>query len=134
MAAAGPTTDSARQVAVFDHSRRIPKDAGLTGTAFRPARPCIINDFLTERSNQRIACTALARRRRTRSGAAFPLLSSGAVAGVLLFLAGEEDIFTPDFVELLQRLAENISFALENFDRADEKTQGGRADRISRLA
>ncbi len=52
----------------------------------------------------------------------------------MIFVAGEKDTFTPEFVELLQRLADNVSFALENFDRADEKTQGRRADRISRLA
>lgn len=32
-------------------------------------------------------------------------------------------MFTPDFIELLRRLAENASFALRNFDRADEKKQ-----------
>ena len=50
----------------------------------------------------------------------------------MLFLSAEQDTFTTEFVELLQRLADNVSFALENFDRADEKT---RADaRIEYLA
>ena len=51
---------------------------------------------------------------------------------MLLFLAGEEDVFTDDLVELLARLAENISFALDNFDRADEKTKAD--ERIEYLA
>ena len=50
----------------------------------------------------------------------------------MLFLSAEKDTFVPEFAELLQRLADNVSFALENFERADEKT---RADaRIEYLA
>jgi diguanylate cyclase (GGDEF)-like protein len=108
-----------------------PEGRGLTGTAFRTKSPCIMNDFLT---NERTAhWHTLARAGGTRSGAGFPLLKkNGEAAGVLLFLANEEDVFTADLVELLAKLAENISFALDNFDRADEKT---RADaRIEYLA
>src|SRR5206468_9934415 len=67
-----------------------------------------------------------------KSGAAFPLLVHGEAAGVMLLMSTEKDTFTAEFVELLQRLTDNVSFALENFDRADEKT---RADaRIEYLA
>src|SRR6202035_4553441 len=66
----------------------------------------------------------MARADGTRSGAAFPLLRNGDKAvGVLLFLSPDEGAFTGDLVELLARLAENVSFALENFDRADEKAR-----------
>ena len=44
-------------------------------------------------------------------------------AGVLIFHSPEDGTFTPELVELLQRLAENVSFALGNFDRADEKAR-----------
>ena len=67
-----------------------------------------------------------------KSGAAFPLLIGGQAVGVMLFLSAEKDTFTPEFVELLQRLADNVSFALENFDRADEKTKAD--ERIEYLA
>ncbi len=50
----------------------------------------------------------------------------------MIFVATEKDTFTPEFVELLQRLADNVSFALENFDRADEKTKAD--ERIEYLA
>src|SRR5204863_1955812 len=33
------------------------------------------------------------------------------------------DVFTEDLVGLLGRLAENVSFALDNFNRADEKVK-----------
>ena len=103
----------------------------MTGTAFRTKTPCIVNDFLA--SDKTAHWHALAKAGGTRSGAGFPLLTKGNESvGVLLFLAGERDVFTGDLVELLAKLAENISFALDNFDRADEKT---RADaRIEYLA
>ena len=68
----------------------------------------------------------------SNSGAALPLLSNGQVIGILLFMSAERDTFTPEFVELLQRLAGNVSFALENFDRADERKQA--EERIEYLA
>lgn len=115
----------------FSISAGHPEGRGLTGTAFRTKAPCIMNDFLT---NERTAhWHKLAKGGGTRSGAGFPLLKKdGAAAGVLLFLAGEEDVFTDELVELLARLAENISFALDNFDRADEKTRAD--ERIEYLA
>ncbi len=48
------------------------------------------------------------------------------------FMSLEKDTFTPEFAELLQRLVDNVSFALENFDRADEKTKAD--ERIEYLA
>ncbi len=81
-----------------------------------------MNDFLAE---QRAAhWHHLAREDGTRSGAGFPLLKNGGEAiGVLLFLSREQGAFTDDLVELLARLAENVSFALDNFDRAEEKAR-----------
>ena len=115
----------------FSVSAGHPEGRGLTGTAFRTKAPCIMNDFLT--NEQTAHWHKLAKGGGTRSGAGFPLLKKdGAAAGVLLFLAGEEDVFTDDLVELLARLAENISFAIDNFDRADEKTKAD--ERIEYLA
>jgi diguanylate cyclase (GGDEF)-like protein len=108
-----------------------PEGRGLTGTAFRTKAPCIMNDFLINEKNTH--WHALASEGGTRSGGGFPLLKKGGEAiGVLLFLAGEEDVFTDDLVELLAKLAENVSFALDNFDRADEKTKAD--ERIEYLA
>ena len=64
--------------------------------------------------------------------AAFPLFVQGRVVGVMIFISLEKETFTPEFAELLQRLVDNVSFALENFDRADEKTKAD--ERIEYLA
>ena len=58
-----------------------------------------------------------------QSGAAFPLLVRGEPVGVMIYMSLDKDTFTPEFSELLQRLADNVSFALENFDRADDKAR-----------
>ena len=50
----------------------------------------------------------------------------------MIYMSTEKDTFTPEFSGLLQRLADNVSFALESFDRADEKTKAD--ERIEYLA
>jgi diguanylate cyclase (GGDEF)-like protein len=61
-----------------------------------------------------------------------PLLKDGKAIGILLFLSGEINAFSVELIELLRRLADNISFALGNFDRAEEKTKAD--ERIEYLA
>jgi diguanylate cyclase (GGDEF)-like protein len=63
---------------------------------------------------------------------ALPLFSGGRVVGVLRFMASEKKTFTPQFVKMLEGLSENISFALQNFDKADAKKRA--EERISYLA
>ncbi len=128
-AVAGPTADSTRNVQVSISAER-PEGRGLSGTAFRSRQACVSNDYLAD---QRISnFHAVIRSDGAKSGAAFPLLISGQAVGIMLFLSAEKNTFTPEFVELLQRLADNVSFALENFDRADEKTKAD--ERIEYLA
>ncbi len=125
----GPKGDMHRSVriAITD---AYPEGRGLSGTAFRTLQPCVSNDYLADERSAAFHGRAL--REGNKSGAALPLLSHGRTAGVLVFMSSERDAFTPELVELLVRLANNVSFALENFDRADEKA---RADaRIQYLA
>src|SRR5882757_1711262 len=120
VAAAGPAAETTRNV-MLSINDALPDGRGLSGTAFRSRQPCISNDYLTD---QRVsAFHAVVRGDGARSGAAFPLLVRGQPVGVMIYMSTEKDTFTPEFVELLQRLADNVSFALENFDRADEKTK-----------
>jgi GAF domain-containing protein len=106
----------------FAISAELPEGRGLTGTSFRTRQPCIINDFLADERTAH--WHRYAREDGTQSGASFPLLQNGDKAiGVLLFISRDRDAFTDDLVELLARLAENVSFALDNFDRAEEKAR-----------
>jgi diguanylate cyclase (GGDEF)-like protein len=98
--------------------------------AFKSGRPCISNDYMADprltRFRERL------REMGTRSVVAFPLIKDGGSFGLFTVQSTELNTFTAELVDLLQRLADNVSFALVNFDRADEKA---RADqRIEYLA
>ena len=129
VAAAGPSAETTRNVRL-SVSDQYPEGRGLSGTAFRTRKPCISNDYMAD---QRVsAFQAVVRSDGTKSGAAFPLLVRGQAVGVMIYMSTERDTFTPEFAGLLQRLADNVSFALENFDRADEKSRAD--ERIEYLA
>jgi diguanylate cyclase (GGDEF)-like protein len=129
VAAAGPTAASAHEVRA-SVSEAHPEGRGLSGTAIRSRQACIINDYLADPRGK--AFHSRARSDGSNSGAAFPLFVQGRVVGIMVFISLEKDTFTSEFAELLQRLVGNVSFALENFDRADEKTRAD--ERIEYLA
>ena len=129
VAAAGPTAETTRNVRLSINEAH-PEGQGVSGTAFRSRQACISNDYLADQ--QRSAFHSVVRSDGAKSGAAFPLLVQGRAVGVMIFLSAEAGTFTPEFVELLQRLADNVSYALENFDRADAKNKAD--ERIEYLA
>lgn len=129
VAATGPGAKESKAAKVAISAEQ-PEGRGLAGTAFRTRQPCVSNDYLADR--QRSAFHGMVRSTGTKSGAALPLLSRGRAVGTLLFLSAELDTFTAEFVELLERLAGNVSFALEHFDRVDERDKA--EQRIKYLA
>ena len=95
--------------------------SSLHERAFKSMQPCISNDYLNDPR-----LTLFKERFRgngTLSAASFPLFKDAEPAGILVFHCSEVGAFTPELIELLQRLADNVSFALGNFDRADEKAK-----------
>ena len=118
VATAGPNAELSKTLRLATTTAH-PEGRGLSGTAFRTRQP-----LHQQRLSRRRTGRGVSRQRAPRgqrSCAALPLLSHGEAVGVLLFLSSELGAFTTELVELLQRLAENVSFALENFDRADER-------------
>jgi len=102
----------------------------LGAIAFKSGRPAISNDYVADprltRFRERVRSLGV------RSAVAIPLIKGGAPFGLLLVQSSHISAFTPELVNLLQRLADNVSFAFTNFDHADDKA---RADqRIEYLA
>jgi diguanylate cyclase (GGDEF)-like protein len=102
----------------------------LSEIAFKSRRPAISNDYMADprltRFRDRVRDLGM------RSVAVIPLIKEGVAFGLLLVQSTHVGAFTPELVNLIQRLADNVSFALVNFDHADEKA---RADqRIEYLA
>jgi diguanylate cyclase (GGDEF)-like protein len=129
VAAAGPSAHITRNVRLSIDPER-PEGRGMSGTAFRTRQPCISNDYLND--DRVRAFHAVVRIDSARAGAAFPLIVHDQAVGVMVYMSTELGTFTAEFVELLQRLADNVSFAMENFDRADEKNEAD--ERIEYLA
>ena len=129
VATAGPSSEMTRNIRISIDPAR-PEGRGMGGTAFRTRQPCISNDYLND--DRVAAFHAIVRNSRARSGAAFPLITHDKAVGVMIYMSTEQDTFTPEFAELLQRLADNVSFAMENFDRTDEKNKAD--ERIEYLA
>ena len=129
VASAGPSAGTTRNVRLSIDADR-PEGRGMSGTAFRTRQPCISNDYVND--SRVSAFHAVVRADGARSGAAFPLITHDKAVGVMIYMSTEHETFTPEFVELLQRLADNVSFAMENFDRADEKNEAD--ERIEYLA
>jgi diguanylate cyclase (GGDEF)-like protein len=129
VASAGPSAGTTRNLRLSVDPDR-PEGRGMSGTAFRTRQPCISNDYF---SDPRVAAFhAVLRGDGAQSGAAFPLIAHDQPVGVMIYMSTERDTFTGEFVEMLQRLADNVSFAMENFDRADEKHKAD--ERIEYLA
>ena len=103
---------------------------GTAGTAFRSRRASLRNNMV---SDPRMTPW---RERAVKAGifavAAVPLLRDGAAIGVILFHSKDPNAFDPDTVELLERMAENVVFALDNFEREAERKLG--EERIKYLA
>jgi len=128
-AASGPMAAKSRSVRLSVRED-CPEGRSISGIAFRSGKPCISNDYLADPRGAMFHESI--RSDGASAVAAFPLFNGGQPIGIMLFCAAEKGAFTPGSVDLLQRLADNIAFALDNFDRADEKTRAD--ERIEYLA
>jgi diguanylate cyclase (GGDEF)-like protein len=108
----------------------IPEGRGLVGIAFRTQRPCVSNDFLHDERTR--PWHEIGRKAGCRAAAAFPLVQGGRSIGAILIHYEELNAFDDEIVRLLDRMAENVSFALDNFEREVERKRV--EERIQHLA
>jgi len=102
-----------------------PEGRGLIGTAFRTLKSCVSNDFLNDERS--LPWRGPARESGILAAAAVPLLKGGDAVGVLLFCSDEVGAFDDEIVKLLERMAENVSFALESFARDAKRRRAKKA-------
>tara|TARA_R110000823_G_scaffold171736_9_gene304175 strand:+ start:13253 stop:16498 length:3246 start_codon:yes stop_codon:yes gene_type:complete len=96
-----------------------PEGAGPVGTALRENRIVIVNDFLEQAGG--VHWHADVQRLGWHAGAAFPLHRNGEPVAVLNVYHRKAGAFDEDTVGLLREMSDDISFALDNFDRATER-------------
>ncbi|MBX3652296.1 MAG: PAS domain S-box protein [Burkholderiales bacterium] len=96
----------------------VPEGRGLASRAFRENRVMVSNDLLSDpelaRWHQR------ARDSGFRSLASLPFSCSDEVVGVLGLQATEQDFFDHEVVNLMQKMASDISFALTNLSLQEQ--------------
>ena len=92
---------------------------GAVGTCLRSGKACIVNDFLENPATapwRQIANTL-----GLQSAASLPISFNGQICAALTVYAGEPDFFQGKEVALLDEMARNISFALDQIAREEER-------------
>jgi len=106
-----------------------PGGGGSMATAARENRPVVINDYLdsslTEPWHDR------AREFGWRSSAAFPIPRGGKPFAVLSVYHAHRNVFDDEAMDLLHEMSADISFALNNFDREEQRANFEKAIRDS---
>jgi PAS domain S-box-containing protein len=105
------------QVAI--QTGNVPSGKGPTGLAFNSGEIIICNDIATEPLMLPWRNKAL--KHGYRSSVAVPFKSKGKIIGILNLYASEPGFFTEDERKLLQKIGENISFALNAIDSEKER-------------
>jgi PAS domain S-box-containing protein len=101
---------------------------GIVGEAFRAGRSVIGNDFINDERSA--PWREQLRAAGVKSAAAIPLQRHGLVRGVLLFHSSELHAFDPEVESLLDRMARNLVFALDNIEKEAERKKAEEQLRI----
>ena len=88
---------------------------GLTGRTLLSGAYAISDDFLNDPAMA--PWHAAARRAGVRASAKFPIREKGAVIGAISLYAGDPDFFTEELVATIDEIANDVSFALDNYAR-----------------
>lgn len=114
----GPDSEYLNRIAISTDPER-PEGQGPTGRALRERQPVIQEDILNE---PRMApWHDVAARAGVQSTGSFPLWHNGEVTGALTVYAADPFFFTADLVHLLEELALDVSFALDQHQRKAER-------------
>jgi len=120
VATSGPGQDYCRQVFVSLDSQR-PEGRGLLATAIRTATAQVCDDIATDARARPWLDQAQAF--GLRSMAAFPLLEQGRVIGVIAYYSGEACYFESELTDLLARIADQVSLALDRIASEQRKQE-----------
>jgi PAS domain S-box-containing protein/diguanylate cyclase (GGDEF)-like protein len=111
-------------------ARDVPLGHGPTGTAVREGRPVVCQDLACDPRMEPWRAPAL--RRGYRSSAALPLRSGPRVVGALSLYAAEPGFFDEETVQLLARLTDEVSLALDALEYAERSRRA--EERLAYLA
>ncbi|HLX18219.1 MAG TPA: EAL domain-containing protein [Bradyrhizobium sp.] len=126
-AVAGAGNDAELRARSYSVSASSPLGNGLVGIACRTQKPCVSNDL---QNDERLkSWREAAMRVGARAAAGLPVIRAGESVGVLLVVLDEINALDDEAVALLTRMAENLSFGLDNIDREAAFKRNERAAR-----
>ncbi len=109
----------------------LPEGRGPAGTAFRGGRPYICNDLGADPAVAHLR--GAIERYHLRAGASFPIRERNQVVAVLTVYADEPGFFQDKEIALLAESAADLSFALDNLRREEERRHAERTLGMERL-
>nr|EES53652.1 MAG: diguanylate cyclase [Leptospirillum ferrodiazotrophum] len=104
-----------------------PDEAGtesLAGEVLRTSKPRLVNDCLRHPLPQSLRSKL--EEQSIRSAAAYPLFRAGKPTGVLIAFSQYSGFFGEEMERLLAEMSQNISFALDNYDRKIDQQKNER--------
>ncbi|KXS33831.1 MAG: Multi-sensor signal transduction histidine kinase [Candidatus Gallionella acididurans] len=128
VAVCGDESGYIRSIRIYTDDR--PEAQGPSGTAFRTGRPYICNDMLNDPAT--LPWRAEIVRRSFRASAVFPVRQNDRVCGTLTVYADQQDFFQDEEIALLAEAAGDVSFALDNLARDEERRQAEMAAQSER--
>jgi diguanylate cyclase (GGDEF)-like protein len=124
---AGAGDDAELRARSYSSLATSPLGNGLVGIACRTLKPCVSNDLLNDERLK--SWHQAASRSGARAAAALPVIRGGESVGVLIVVLDEIHALDDEAVALLTRMAENLSFGLDNIDREEACKRNERAAR-----
>ncbi len=98
-----------------------PEGRGPGGLAIRHGRPVVMNDFLHDTGAK--PWHEAARRAGLAANATFPIFQGGKAIGHLSLYSGEPHFFGTPEVGLMEKVANQLSFALEHLEEQAERAR-----------
>ncbi|MBC7983245.1 MAG: response regulator [Candidatus Obscuribacterales bacterium] len=99
----------------------LPEGRGLVGETYRTQAPAVCNDVMSD--ERLLPWRQFFQNDNVSASAAFPLIRDGTVIGVLMFLSNERHAFDAEIVKLMQHMARNIVFGLDNLAAEEQRKQ-----------
>lgn len=119
MAVCGDDTGYLNSIEVYADDR--PEGRGPTGEALRSGRSYICNDMINDPAT--LPWRDLIVQRGFRASAVFPIRENERMIGSLNVYADHQGFFREEEIALLEEAVGDISFALDNFAREEQKKQ-----------
>jgi PAS domain S-box-containing protein len=127
VASSGVVPAELARVKVYADGR--PEGRGPSGIAFLEGRSYVCNDIVNDPATQ--PWRSLIERSGFRASAAFPIRMNGTVVGTLSVSASEPAFFQEHEIALMEEVASDISFALDNLAREEARVRAEAASHAS---